>query len=432
MPYIFLIVTVVGGLAVLLAYRPIRREPLTVVSFTCAWIAAELAIQNIIWQAAATVVFGLFGAFRGWAGWLGLAFAIAGWLGLVGLAVSGRRAATVVGAALDEVRSDTFPVPTERVAPNWGRWWRVTRAIPLKGRSVKAVRNIDYWGDGIKRHRLDIFQSREAAPTAGAPVMVYIHGGGWVIGDKREQGKPMMYELVARGWVCVSINYRLSPKATWPDHIVDCKKAVAWVKEHIAEYGGDPAFVAVSGGSAGGHLCALLALTVGDPAFQPGFEDADTSVDACVPCYGVMDMTGAPDGSGLFGPGLLKMLEKTVMKTTWSEHPEVFQDASPTQRVTPEAPPFFVLQGRNDTLVPVQVARTFVAELRAVSRAPVAYAELPLAQHAFDVLASLRCQATTAGISRFLDAARQAAALAPGAGTTPTEKFSDVVSETPM
>ncbi len=91
--------------------------------------------------------------------------------------------------------------------------------------------------------------------------MVYVHGGAWIIGDKREQGKPMMFELVARGWVCVAINYRLSPKGTWPDHIVDVKKALAWVKEHIAEYGGDPAFVAISGGSAGGHLCALAALT---------------------------------------------------------------------------------------------------------------------------------------------------------------------------
>ncbi len=106
--------------------------------------------------------------------------------------------------------------------------------------------------------------------------MVYIHGGAWMIGEKREQGKPMMYELVARGWVCVAINYRLSPKATWPDHIVDAKRAVGWVKEHIGDYGGDPSFVAVSGGSAGGHLCALLALSAGDPAFQPGFEEVET------------------------------------------------------------------------------------------------------------------------------------------------------------
>jgi acetyl esterase/lipase len=121
-----------------------------------------------------------------------------------------------------------------------------------------------------------------------------------------------------------------------------------------------------------------------------------------------MDMTGSKEGSGRYGPGLLEMLEKRVMKTTMAEHPEVFRDASPTFRVHAGAPPFFVLQGQNDTLVPVDVARTFVDALRAVSTAPVAYAELPLTQHAFDVLASLRCQATTAGVASFLDAARQA------------------------
>jgi acetyl esterase/lipase len=427
-PYIYLAVTLVGGIAVLLAYHPIRREPLTVLSFGTGWITGELAIQNIVWQVAATAVFGVFGAFDGWAGWLGLAVAVCSWAGLVGLAVSGRRAAGVVAAALAEVRSDAFPVPTEPVRPTWGRWWRLTQAIPTRGHGVAATKNLDYWGDGDRRHRLDIYYSHPEPPQ-GAPVMVYIHGGAWVIGEKREQGKPMMYEMVERGWVCVAINYRLSPKATWPAHIVDAKKAVAWVKEHIAEYGGDPNFVAVSGGSAGGHLCALLALSAGDPDFQPGFEEADASVDACVPFYGVMDMTGSDAGSGKYGPGLLTMLEKTVMKTSATEHPEVFQAASPTCRVRADAPPFFVLHGRNDTLVPVDVARTFVAALRAVSTAPVAYAELPLAQHAFDVLASLRCQATTAGVASFLDAARSWAADR-AATTTAPEKVSDIESET--
>jgi acetyl esterase/lipase len=428
-PYIYLGVTLLGGLGVLLAFHPVRREPLTVLSFFFGWVEGELAIQNIVWQVAATVVFGLFGAFDSWAGWLGLAVAVTSWIGLAGLAVSGRRAAGVVAGALDEVRSEAFPVTSERVAPTWGRWWRLTQAIPLKGRSVSASRNIDYWGDGVKRHRLDIYRSR-VSPSAGAPVMVYIHGGAWVIGEKREQGKPMMYELVARGWVCVAINYRLSPKATWPAHIVDAKRAVAWVKEHIAEYGGDPSFVAVSGGSAGGHLCALLALSAGDPEYQPGFESADASVDACVPFYGVMDMTGSDDGSGRYGPGLLELLEKTVMKTTESEHPEVFRAASPTYRVRADAPPFFVLHGHNDTLVPVDVARTFVAALRAVSTAPVAYAELPLTQHAFDVLASLRCQATTAGVAAFLDAARASSSRSAAPGSTSTPKVSDIESET--
>ena len=408
MPYVYLGLALLGAIGVLLTYRPLRHEPLSVASFTVGFLLGEVPIQTIVWQVGATVVFAYFGAFAGWAGWLGLAVSSVSWAGLLGLAVSGWRAGRVVDAALVQVRDDDFPVPSEAVPAGWQSSWKVSRAVPLRGRSVGITKNIDYWGDGDRRHRLDIYRARHTAPE-GAPVMVYIHGGAWVMGEKREQGKPMMYELVARGWVCVAINYRLSPRATWPAHIVDAKKAVAWVKAHIAEYGGDPSFVAVSGGSAGGHLCALLALTPGDASFQPGFEDADTSVDACVPFYGVMDMTGFDEGSTGYGSGLLDLLEKRVMKTSATEHPEIFRAASPTYRVHAEAPPFFVLHGQNDTLVPVPVARTFVAALRAVSRAPVAYAELPLAQHAFDVLASLRCRATTAGVAAFLDAARESA-----------------------
>jgi acetyl esterase/lipase len=429
-PYLYLGLTALGAASVLVTYRPLRQEPLSVPSFCVGWLVGELAIQNIVWQVGATVVLALLGAFTGWAGWLGLAIAACSWAGLIGLAVVGRRADRVVNAALAEVHGVDFPVSVHTPAPAWGRFWRVTRAVPLKGWSVLASKNIDYWGDGLRRQRLDVYRSRRAPPV-GAPVMVYIHGGAWVMGEKREQGKPMLFELVARGWVCVAINYRLSPSATWPAQIVDAKRAVAWVKAHIAEYGGDPGFVAVSGGSAGGHLSALLALTPGDPAFQPGFERSDTTVDACVPFYGVMDMTGTDEGAMRYGSGLLELLEKRVMKVRASEHPELFRAASPTYRVHAGAPPFFVLHGQNDTLVPVSVARTFVAALRALSIAPVAYAELPLAQHAFDVLASLRCQATTGGVAAFLDAARARTRLhagpnpsadsAEGAPNEPTE-----------
>jgi acetyl esterase/lipase len=427
-PFIYVGLTVLGAVGVLVTYRPIRREPLSVPNFVVGWLVGEAALQHIGWQVVATVIFGLFGAFNSWAGWLGLAVAIASWAGLAGLALSGRRAAGVVALALAEVRGPDFLVPTDAIAPTWGRFWRVTRGIPLKGRSVEATRNVDYWGDGQRRHRLDIYRSR-LTPPRGAPVIVYVHGGAWVMGEKREQGKPMMYELVARGWVCVAINYRLSPKATWPAQMVDAKKALAWVKEHIADYGGDPAFVAVSGGSAGGHLAALLALTAGDPSFQPGFETADTSVDACVPFYGVMDLTGTDEAATRYGSGLLRLLETKVMKTGADEHPEIFRAASPTYRVHDGAPPFFVLHGQNDTLVPVSVARAFVEALRAVSSEPVAYAELPLAQHAFDVLASLRCQATTGGVAAFLHAAR----VRSGHIRTPLSgpNVSDIVSKTP-
>ena len=429
MPYAYLAVALVGAASVGLAYRPVRREPLSLVSFIWASWTSEFAFQTIVWQVAATIVFIAFGALDGWAGWLGLCFAVAGWIGLVGLGVVGVRAADVTAAALAEVRSDALPVPTVPTPPTWGRWWRVTRAIPLKSRAIKASRNIDYWGDGRRRHRLDVYRSA-LVRVEKAPVMLYVHGGGWVIGDKREQGKPMMFELVARGWVCVAINYRLSPKATWPDHIVDVKRALVWVKQHVAEYGGDPDFIAISGGSAGGHLSALAALSAGDPAFQPGFEEADTSVQACLPFYGVMDLTSSPDGSAIFGPGLVEMLEKTVMKVKEADQPELFRAASPTCRVHADAPPFFVFHGANDTLVPVETARTFVQRLRAVSSSPVAFAELPLAQHAFDVAASLRCQATTSAVGDFLDGvlAARASAQQGEIDVTVTRNVSDIKS----
>ena len=125
------------------------------------------------------------------------------------------------------------------------------------------------------------------------------------------------------------------------------------------------------------------------------------------------------------------MLEKTVMKAKEAEHPEVFREPRPPTGSTPDAPPFFVLHGVNDTLVPVEMARTFVERLRAVSRQPVAYAELPLAQHAFDVLASLRCQATTSAVADFLEGARARRRTA-GRRRTPTAGTfgSDVESET--
>ena len=78
-----------------------------------------------------------------------------------------------------------------------------------------------------------------------------------------------------------------------PAQIIDVKQAIAWIRENIAAYGGDPDYIAITGGSAGGHLSALAALTPNDPAWQPGFEDADTSVQVAVPHYGVYDMAGA-------------------------------------------------------------------------------------------------------------------------------------------
>ena len=413
----FLAFTVVSTLLALVAWSPLRREPISVVSFVLGSVVAEVPVHAAAVLLAGSVTLGSAAHPRNSVWWLAAAFGFVALVTYVALAMSARRSAGLVDQSLETAAGGPLRAEGIDLAPAWVTWWRVVLAVPFRFGRIRRIRNIDYFGDGIYRHRLDVLV-RRADPPSEAPVLVYIHGGAWVIGDKREQGLPMLHELAQRGWVCVAINYRLSPKATWPDHIVDCKRALAWVRAHIAEYGGDPTFLAVSGGSAGGHLAALAALTPNVPEWQPGFEDADTSVSACIPFYGVHDMTSDPGAEGAYGPGLIELLEKRVMKLPYVDNTPLYASASPDQRITPSAPPFFVVQGTNDTLVPPQVGRRFAERLREISLAPVAYLELPRTQHAFDVLLSIRSRNTTLGVVRFLEAVRTQEARRVSRGTS--------------
>jgi acetyl esterase/lipase len=175
---------------------------------------------------------------------------------------------------------------------------------------------------------------------------------------------------------------------------------LAWVRANADEHGIDPNFVVVTGGSAGGHLTALMALTSDDLSLQPGFEDVDCTVQAAVPFYGVYDFTNR------LGAEMEEMrtwvLEPMVMKAFYDDAPELFEAASPIDRVHPAAPPFFVLHGSKDTLAPVEDAREFVSRLGATSQEPVFYAELEGAQHAFDIFSSPRTRRALDGVQRFL------------------------------
>jgi acetyl esterase/lipase len=277
------------------------------------------------------------------------------------------------------------------------------RNLPLRTtvarRRYVEKTNIVSYGPHGRANLADVWRRRDLPRDGKAPVLVQIPGGAWVIGMRRPQAYPLMSHLAARGWVCVSVGYRVSPAHTWPDHIVDVKRALAWVKENIAGYGGDPDFVAITGGSAGGHLCALAALTANDPKFQPGFEDADTSVAAAVPVYGRYDWFST-EGEGR--PEFVWLLEKLVVKRKFAKHRDIYVDASPIRQLRADAPPFFVLHGHDDSLIPVGEAREFVDELRAVSKSPVAYAELPSAQHAFDIFGSPRAHQSAEAVARFL------------------------------
>ena len=385
---------------------------------------SELPLQVGLLELASLLALGRDGATRGWPGKVGVAAFAAS---LAGLAFVHRQAAEA-GPVLEAALVDALgPGYRDRI----GESFRPRDEVPLtrhrmlvpdmrSRKRYRAARDVPYAELG-KRNFLDVWRRADLPPDAMAPVLVQIPGGGWTTGRKEGQAEPLMAHLAERGWVCVTANYRLSPRATWPDHIVDVKRALAWTKATVPEYGGDPAFVAITGGSAGGHLSSLAALTSHVADFQPGFEDADTSVAAAVPLYGVYDFTNRY-GTGRADPE--PFLARVVFKSKLKDDRPRWEQASSTTHVGPDAPPFFVIQGTNDSLVPVEQARTFVDRLRAQSSQPVAYAEIPGAQHAFESFPSVRAMATVHAIERFLayvrseHAARSVALGSPAAPTT--------------
>jgi len=381
------------------ALRPVPGYYAGIPAMFGGWLTSELAPHILAFSAADT----LREITRGRRDRHGLALAALSAVGLTALMVQSEGAKKHVDAALCEALGDDYLDHLKRTYTDLDLSTPLRQlAMPFRmgDDEVEVIKDVAYHRDHGRRGLLDIYRPRDSR-REDAPVMLQIHGGGWTIGNKDEQGIPLMLHMAARGWVCVAINYRLSPRDAFPAHIIDVKRAIAWLRENIGEYGADPAFLAVTGGSAGGHLTALAALTPNDPEYQPGFEDVDTTVQAAVPFYGVYDFAAATGSrrarqmrDGFLGP---RVLFKDPRKEI--EH---FERASPLLRVNADAPPMFVIHGTHDSLVEVAQAREFVARLREVSKREVAYAELPGTQHAFDVFPSIRSAHVVRGVDRFL------------------------------
>jgi acetyl esterase/lipase len=247
---------------------------------------------------------------------------------------------------------------------------------------------------------LDVWRPKEL-PVEPAPVMIFVPGGAWIHGGRQLQGYALMSHLAQQGWVCLSVNYRVSPHNRWPQHITDVKTAIAWARANVDRFGGDRNFVAIAGCSAGGHIAALAGLTPNDPEMQADLaQGSDTSVDAVVGIYGRYDWE---DRSTPERDRFVDFLERVVVKRKIDRHPEIFRKASPIAQVHPDAPPFLVIHGSGDSVIPVAQARSFVERLRAVSRSVVSYLELPGAGHGFDMTDGARTGSVSTAIGLFLN-----------------------------
>jgi acetyl esterase/lipase len=362
------------------------RIPLLRPLWLPAMLAAELLPIRVAVHLGLVALFVAAGALGDPVGWVALGVSLATIAGSAWIQARARRAGTAMDAALDTAGIPPTDPPRIRLP-------RLTSGYPYQLPVNVAVEEDVPYAPALT---LDVYRDRSL--SGPRPALLQIHGGSWTGGDRRRQARPLLHRLAADGWTALSASYPLSPTATFPDQLIGLKRALAWMRGPEGRaHGVDPDTIVVTGGSAGGHLAALVALTANRPGYQPGFAESDTSVAACITFYGIFDFLNRGRTRDDW-----PVIPRAVMKATPEEDPAGYAAASPIDQVHPDAPPFLVIHGSHDSLVPAAESRAFVAALRKVSRDAVAYAEIPGATHGFDAIASVRTHHVLTGIERFL------------------------------
>ena len=198
------------------ARRPVPGTRTAIPAFFAGWLTSELAPQLLALTALDTAQH----VARKGALHRGTAAAVLAAGGYAWLVRGGHRAKVEVEEALGQALGadyatalERMPTPAELATP----WRSLLNPFDMAHVDVVSTRRLPY-AEGGRRFELDVYQHRDT--PSGAPVLLQVHGGGWVIGEKEQQGIPLIMRMAARGWVCVAINYPLSPRARWPQHIV--------------------------------------------------------------------------------------------------------------------------------------------------------------------------------------------------------------------
>jgi acetyl esterase/lipase len=215
---------------------------------------------------------------------------------------------------------------------------------------MTLLRNAEYVPGGHERQKLDLYLPKEADPSRKRPLLVWIHGGAWLGGSKE---RPPALRFVEKGYAVASINYRLSQHAIFPAQIEDCKAAIRWLRTNAVKYGYDPNRIGVWGASAGGHLVALLGTTGDIKEFDVG-PNANVSSRVQVVC----DFFGPTDFTKMSGfPSTMKhdapdSPEAKLVGGSVQENKDKAQRANPITYITKDDPPFLIVHGDKDPLVP--------------------------------------------------------------------------------
>ncbi len=248
--------------------------------------------------------------------------------------------------ALTSLLFSTLPLPAQKP--------------PQPPPGMKALRDVDYVGDGNRRQMLDLYvpEARSGKPR---PLIVFIHGGGWENGSKETCGVIFSF-MKGGGYAGASLNYRLTDQGPWPAQIHDVKAGIRWLRAHAAEHGIDPDRIAVMGISAGGHLVSLLGVTGGVKELD-GTLGAHAGVDSRVQC--VIDFCGPSDfltfgGKGsIINPDDPKTAVGKLLGGGVKDRQDTARAASPVTYVTKDDAPFLIVHGDKDNLVPLDQAREF-------------------------------------------------------------------------
>ena len=227
------------------------------------------------------------------------------------------------------------------------------RLVPAYPKGTQRLLDLAYVTNGHERQKLDLFIP--ANVTNPLPVIIWVHGGAWKAGSK--ENCPAT-RLLRNGYAVASINYRLSQHATFPAQIEDCKAAVRWLRAHAAEYKLDPNRFAAWGASAGGHLVALLGSTGNNKTFEVGDNlEFSSRVQAVVDFFGPTDLTQMSKYAPTNGPidhDAADSPESLLIGGAVQAHKDKAAKANPIIYVSKDAPPFLILHGDQDNLVPYQ------------------------------------------------------------------------------